>query len=110
VEEPAAKAVDDIGVGLAERVRRACVIVGCADIGQRRRRGDPRRRQRDRLEREGRLDLPECDVAERGSKVRGESRRRLAYLGESGLLVLKTPAPVLARTDVHRANSTVTSL
>ncbi len=51
VQELTAKAVDDVGVGLAERVRGARAIVGGADVRQRRRRENPRDRQLELLQR-----------------------------------------------------------
>jgi hypothetical protein len=102
VEELAAKAADDIGVGLAERVGRAGMIVGRADIRQLRRRRDAGRRQLQLLQRDRGLDLAERDVPERGTQMGGEPRRGLAHLREGGLLVLEAPAPVLAATNIHR--------
>jgi len=55
-------------------------------------------------------DLAEGNLSQRGTQVGGKPRRGLAHLGKGRLLVLETPAPVLASTDVHRAESTVTSL
>ena len=57
VREVSAKAAHDVGIGLPVRVRGARVGVRGADRAQRGGRLDPRRRQRERLQRHGILDL-----------------------------------------------------
>ena len=90
VVELAAEAAHDVAIRLPQRVRRARVAVHGRDLGQRVGDLDPRRAQRDVLERDGPLDL---GLAE--PEVRSQAERRLADLLERRLLILVAPPPVL---------------
>ena len=91
VLEPAAKAADDVAVGLAERVRDALAAVVGDDLGQRGRRLQPRRGQLDRSSGTGSSASPPNPSRSRTSPARGPQ------VGGRGLLVCVAPAPVLAR-------------
>jgi hypothetical protein len=103
VGEAAAKAFDDIDVGLAERVRGARVVVARADLGQLGRGTHARFAQLHALERDWSLD-----IGDRQPQVPGGERRRLADRLLAGLLVLIAPAPVLEATFVHARESMLT--
>ena len=91
VVEAAAEGAHDVAVGLAVGVRGALVQLGRADLGERGRRLEPRRRQLHVLERYRALDL---GVAE--AEVRADRGRGLEHMLVRRLLVLEAPAPELA--------------
>jgi hypothetical protein len=75
-------------------VRDPLVGIGSKDAGERRRRGDPRRRQLDRLQRDGLLDL----IAAEPELLPDPGCGRFE-LRAGGLRVLEPPAPVLSPAD-----------
>ena len=97
------EAVDDIGVGLAERVRRTRVVVVAADVAQPGRREDARGAQAHLLERDR---LAHLAVAQ--PQVRGQPGRGRGQLIGRQLLVLVAPAPVLVSPLGHEASLGVT--
>jgi hypothetical protein len=94
VLDPAAKAPHHVAVRFAERVGDALVGIGSKDAGERRRRVDPRRRQLDRLQRDGLLDL----IAAEPELLPDPGCGRFE-LRPGGLRVLEPPAPVLSPAD-----------
>ena len=94
--ELSAKAPHDVRVGLAERMRGAGVDVVAADVGEGSRHRNPRRGQLERGERHRVLDAVERDL-----QLLGQTGRCCAHLLGGRLLVLATPAPVLAPCAAH---------
>jgi hypothetical protein len=92
IEAPA-KPPYNVRVGLAQRVRRACIRIPGTDLRQRGRGGDARRRQRHRLQRNRLLDL-----GERHAQTLAQLGGRGANLRRGRLLILIAPTPVLAPT------------
>src|SRR5206468_11478095 len=94
IVDPPPECTHEVAIRLAVGVGHTVVEVRGADLGERRRRLEPRRRELDVRESRRPLDLGGLE-----SEVLPRSGGRRAYLIQGRLLVLEAPAPELQLTS-----------